>query len=205
MRNVECSLARPRSFCVSAVIGHRIFVIGGENADGNLDSVEYLDFAEERNDDTLSTVISFSSAWTTHSDLVLSDPRYSCGVVAVGSCLVVAGGSRQTVEVLDAHHNRVWNLPPLGEGRLGCSMVTVANQVAVISGEENLSCTTLPLMDRNSWCFHRLFEQQLNGWYHSLECKGIRDVDISPFSMWTPARKRARPNTRQNDKGNDET
>ena len=38
----------------------------------------------------------------THSDLVLSNARSSCAMVAVGSCLVVAGGrGNSTVEVLD--------------------------------------------------------------------------------------------------------
>ena len=158
------SMNVPRSFCGSAIIGHRIFVIGGENEIGGedeLDSVEYLDFEEERKDDTLSTVISSSSTWTVHSDLVLSDPRTSCRVVAVGSCLVVAGGNRPTVEVLDTHRNRAWNLPPSRSCRFGCSMETVANQVAVIGGWHNLPCATLPLMDKNTWCFRRLCEQPL--------------------------------------------
>ena len=86
------SMTVPRSYFDSAVVGHRIFVVGGRNSDEILDSVEYLDFAEERKDDSLTTVISFSSAWTTHSELVLPNPRAFCAMVAVGSCLVVAGG-----------------------------------------------------------------------------------------------------------------
>ena len=38
------SMTIPRQFCTSAVIGHRIFVVGGRNEDGNLDSLEYFDF-----------------------------------------------------------------------------------------------------------------------------------------------------------------
>ena len=151
------SMTVPRSYCAGVVIGHRIFVVGGRNENGQLDSVEYLNFAEERKDDSLSTVISFSSSWITHSHLVLSNAPYSCTVVAVGSCLVVAGG--RTVEVLDTHFNRVWNLPGLQEQRWGCGMVTVANQVAVIGGELNPTCATLPLVDKNTWCFRRLCEQ----------------------------------------------
>ena len=197
------SMNVPRSNCASAVVGHRIFVIGGQNENDQFDSLEYLDFTEEKKDDTLSTVISFSSAWITHSEMVLSNPRTSCAVVAVGSCLVVAGGG--TVEVLDTLRNRVWNLRPYGNPRAGCSMVAVANQVAMIAGFENPSCATLPLMDRNSWCFRRLCKQPSNGWYHSLEGTGIRDADISPFSTSTLAFKRARTNSCQNDRGNDET
>ena len=199
------SMTAPRQWCASAIIGHRIFVVGGRNENGQLDSVEYLNFAEERKDDSLSTVISFSSSWITHSDLVLPIPRAYFAMVAVGSCLIVGGGSRQTVEVLDTHHDRVWNLPPLVNHREDCTMVTVANQVAVIGGLRNPSCATLPLLDRNSWCFRRLCEQQPNGWYHSLEGVGIRDDDISPFFTSTLACKRSRSDTHRYDEGTDET
>ena len=205
------SMIVPRQWFASAVIGHRIFVVGGHNDNGHLDSVEYMDYTtlcdnDEAKNKTGSRFISFSTLWTTHSGLRLSNARRSRAMVAVGSCLVVAGGwHNSTVEVLDTHRNRVWNLPPLDNHREGCSLVTVANQVAVIGGYPNPSCATLPLLDRNTWCFRRLCEQQSNGWYHSLEGKGIRDADISPFSTSTLARKRVRTNTCQNDRGNDET
>ena len=208
--SVGPSMNVPRFCCASAVIGHRIFVVGGCNDKGNLDSLEYLDYAtpcdnHETKEQTGSTFISLSSAWTTHSELRLSNTRSACAMVAVGSCLVVAGGDRDTVEVLDTYRNYVWNLPPLSNSRRCCSMVTVANQVAVIGGGRNSTCATLPLLDRNSWCFRRLCEQQSNGWYHSLEGMRIRDDDFSPLSTSTSARKRARQNTRQNKKGSDET
>ena len=204
------SMTVPRRFCTSAVIGHRIFVVGGHGEHGNVDSVEYLDYAtpcdnHETKEQTGSSFISFSPTWTTQSELRLSNGRSPCAVVAVGSCLVVAGGrGNSTVEVLDTHRNRVWNLPGLQEDRWGCSMVTVANQVAVIGGWRTTSCATLPLMDRNSWCFRRLCEHQSNGWYHSLENAGIRDEDISPFFTSTSTRKRARSNTHRGDEGMDE-
>ena len=199
------SMTAPRQWCASAVIGHRIFVVGGRNENGQLDSVEYLNFTEERKDDSLSTVISFSSSWITHSDLVLPIPRAYFAMVAVVSCLIVGGGSHQTVEVLDTHHDRVWNLPPLVNHREDCTMVTVANQVAVIGGWQIPSCATLPLIDKNTWCFRRLCEQQPNRWYHSLEGLGIRDYDISPFSTSKLACKRARSDTHHGDEGTDET
>ena len=83
------------------------------------------------------------------------------------------------MEVLDTKRNRVWNLPSLLENRVldGCSMVTVANQVAIIGVYDNSTCATLPLMDKNSWCFQRLCEQQPNGWYQQWKEMGrIRDV-----------------------------
>ena len=161
----------PRQWCACAVVGHRIFVVGGIAER----SVEYLDYAtpcanEERND-TLPTFISSLSGWTTHSDLVLSGSRDFGAVVSVGSCLVVAGGrGNSTVEILDTHHNRMWNLPPFHNGisNEGCSMVAVANQVAIIGGWNSPSCATLRLMDKNTWCFRQLCEKQPNGWFHSL-------------------------------------
>ena len=162
-----------RRWCASAVVGHRIFVVGGS-------TVEYLTFGQpsdnEERHDTLSTFISSLSGWTTHSHLALSDPHSSCAVVTVGSCLVLAGDHR-TVEILDTHHNRMWNLPPFRNDRGNCSMVTVANKVAVIGGWHNPSCAILRLMDKNTWCFRQLCEQEPYGWIHSLERSGNRDVD----------------------------
>ena len=180
------SMTVPRQLCGSAVIGHRIFVVGGWNGNEYLDSVKYLDYAtpfdnDETEKEIGSTFMSFSSTWITQSELRLSNPRSCYAMVAVGSCLVVTGGYESSVEVLDTNRNCVWNLPPFAYHRDGCSMVTVANQVAVIGGLRNPSCATLPLLDRNSWCFCRLCEQQPNGWHHSLERVGIRDDDISPF------------------------
>ena len=173
------SMTVPRRFCTSAVIGHRIFVVGSHGEHGNVDSVEYLDYAtpwdnHETKEQTGSTFISFSPTWTTQSELRLSNARSCYAMVAVGSCLVVTGGYESSVEVLDTHHNCMWNLPPFGNDRIGCSMVTVANQVAVIGGWINPSCATLPLMDRNSWCFRRLCEQPRNEWYEFRDGMGIR-------------------------------
>ena len=61
------NMTAPRLFCASAVVDHRIFVVGGS-------TVEYLDFGtpsdNEKKNNTLSTFISSLSSWTTHSDLV---------------------------------------------------------------------------------------------------------------------------------------
>ena len=204
------SMTVPRQFCGSAVIGHRIFVVGGWNGNEYLDSVEYLDYAtpfdnDETEKEIGSTFMSFSSTWITQSELRLSNARSCYAMVAVGSCLVVTGGYESSVEVLDTNRNCMWNLPPFVNHRNGCSMVTVANQIAVIGGWRNPTCATLPLLDKNTWCFRRLCEQQSNGWYHSLEGIGIRDDDISPFSTSTSAHKRARPDTLRGDEVLDET
>ena len=174
------SMKVPRLYYASAVVGHRIFVGGGREEE----SVEYLEFAKTCGENKKTKakkddkVISFSSTWRTHSDMVIS--ASSCAVVAMGSCLVVAGRTRRTVEVLDTNRNLLWNLPSLENGLYGCSMVTVANQVAIIGGLGNSTCLTLPLMDKNSWCFQRLCEQQPNGWYHQWKEMGrIRDANTA--------------------------
>ena len=196
------SMTVPRSYCASAVIGHRIFVVGGRYGHAFLDSVEYLDYATPCDKDATkkeigSTFISFSSTWITQSELVLSNARSSYAVVAMGSCLVVAGGYESSVEVLDTHHNRMWNLPLFGIDRAGCSVVTVANQVAVVGGYRNPTCATFPLMDKNTWCFRRLCEQQPNRWYHCRERsgKGNGDVNVTSWTISTSILKRLKTNT----------
>ena len=221
------SLNVARSFCASAVIGHRIFVVGGRNKEqGNLDSVEYVDFSPDNDDETekeaASTAISLLSAWTTHSDLVLSEKRCACAVVAVGVCLVVTGKGNQTVQVLDTNRICGWNLPPFGNDLEDCSMVKVASQIAIVDGFAGSTCATFSLMDKNTWCFLRLCEQHPNSCFPSRKGMGsihdaeygltvvmmmkrlccfpswngmgsIHDADSSP--PWTVARKRARPHT----------
>ena len=115
----------PRLYYASAVVGHRIFVGGGREEE----SVEYLEFAKTCGENKKTKakkddkVISFSSTWRTHSDMVISDTRASsCAVVAMGSCLVVAGRTRRTVEVLDTNRNLLWNVPSLENGLYGCSI-----------------------------------------------------------------------------------
>ena len=175
------SMNGPRSYCASAVVGNRIFVVGGYNEQGYIDSVEYLEFAKD---------VSFSSVWTTHSDLVLSEPRGSSAMVTVGSCLVVAGGSRQiiTVDVLDTHRNRVWNLPPFPNYRVGFTLVTVANQVAVIGGMLNHSCATYGIVDTYTWCFLRLCKQHVNGCFHSRQGMHIGDINATSCTSSTSIR-----------------
>ena len=203
------SMTVPRQWCVSAVVGHRIFVAGGRNENGNLDSVEYLDYAtlcdnDETKKEIGSTFVCFSSTWITQVEFVLSELRGSCAMDAVGSCLVVAGGGYNlTVEVWDTLRNRVWNLPPFVNYHNRCSIVAVTNQVAVISGLCNPTCATLPLMDKHTWCFRRLCEQQRNRWCLLGEGMNIQHADNSPFSTSTSAHKRARPDTRRGDEGKD--
>ena len=97
--------------------------------------------------------------------MVLSVGGTRFSVVAVGSCLVVAGTDKRTVDVLDTFRNRTWHLPPLHFPRVGCSLVTVGSHIAVVGGLGNESSATLPVMDKNTWCFWRLSEPQRNKSY----------------------------------------
>ena len=168
------SMTVPRAWCATAVIGRRIFVVGGCTER----SVEYWGFPkpcynEENKDKTLATVISSLSGWTTQSDLLLSiQPYDSVAMVAVGSCFVVVNFSTPDVEILDTNRNRMWNFPPFGNSLAYCRMVNVVNQIAVIGGLNNSACATFPLMDKHTWCFRRLCEQQPSGWYPSLGKNG---------------------------------
>ena len=180
------SMTVPRSWCGSAVIGHRIFVVGGCAER----SVEYLDVAidnEETRENTATTVLSLSSTWTTHSKLVLSECRCFYTAVPVGSCLVVAGGrDNPTVQVMDTNRNCVWNLASSGMNQNGFSMVRVANHIATIGGRGDFTCATLPLMDKYTCCFGRLCEQQPHEWRcHVREGVGIRHVHGTSCSTST--------------------
>ena len=81
----------PRERFGSAVIGDRIFVVGGYNKSDELDltSVEYLEFQKSSAIETTKTaaeVFPPSCAWITLADIKLSAPRQN-RVVSLGSRL----------------------------------------------------------------------------------------------------------------------
>ena len=160
------SMSVPRCGCASAVIGDRIFVVGGYNRHNGeaLKSVEYLEIHDPSGNETMTTVgavFPSSCRWTRHVQLNLSMRRCDHAVVAVGSCLIVIGGifAADTVEVLDTRRNTLSILPQLTGSRYSCSAVVHSRGIAVISGYEDTSCATLSLVDKNTWCFRRLIEQ----------------------------------------------
>ena len=160
------SMTVPRSGCASAIIGHRIFVVGGYNGHNRegLKSVEYLEIHDPSDNETMATagaVFPSSCRWTCHDKLELSMSRCHHAVVAVGSCLIVAGGSfvADTAEVLDTRRNDVWTIPRSAPPRIFSTAVVHSRGIALISGLRNPSCATLSLVDKNTWCFRRLTEQ----------------------------------------------
>ena len=157
------SMTVPRCGCASAVIGDRIFAVGGHNGT-DIESVEYLEMHDPsgiETMDTASAVFPSSCRWTVHGQLNLSMRRNHHAVVAVGSCLIVMGGyfGVDTVEVLDTRRNTLSTLPQLTGSRYSCSAVVHSRGIAVISGYDDTSCATLSLVDKNTWCFRRLIEQ----------------------------------------------
>ena len=165
------SMTVPRCGCGSAVIGHRIYVVGGYNRHNEevLQSVEFLEIHDPSGTETMNTasaVFPSSCRWTRHDQLNLSIPRTNHGVVAVGSCLMILGGCTSMVlggstlaeydEVLDTRRNTVWTVPrPRRPGYI-YSAVVHSRGVAVIGGSD---CATLSLIDKNTRCFCRLIEQ----------------------------------------------
>ena len=110
------SMTVPRCACASAVIGHRIFVVGGSRNGTALAAVEYyLEIHDPSGNETMNTanaVFPSSCRWARHGNLDLFVPRRDHAVVAVGSCLIVMGGcnlrAQTTAEVLDTRRNTVW-------------------------------------------------------------------------------------------------
>ena len=159
------SMTVPRYSCASAISGHRIYVVGGIYGCSSLTSVESLKFEGPSPDETLNTasaVFPSSCRWTLHHKLKLCVPRTSHAVVAVGSCLIVMGGlstGRYDGEVLDTRRNTMWTIPR-STGPLDVSSAVVHSRgMTLIGGDDNASCATLSLSDKNTWCFRRLTEQ----------------------------------------------
>ena len=146
------SMTVSRAFCGMAAVCHRIFAIGGSNGSSDLNSVEYLDFIEasqETNED-VGFIIPLSSKWKVHKDLVLSVPRTHHAVGKVGTCLIVTGGiideTVKSVEILDTKRNVVFRLPDMTVLRIGLSVVSCRDGIAVIGGDCEDSCETLSLI-----------------------------------------------------------
>ena len=156
-----------RSSFGMAVIGSRIYVVGGsgldyldDEDDTKFDSVEYLEFDDwltEKQKDTKS-MSPLTNSWTIHKDLVLGTPRSQHVVVRVGCCLVVEGGmhnqgyDHRSGEVLDTLRNRVWQLPNMNKTIQGSNVVAISSGIVTI-GEDLIPGQTLSLADKNSLCF----------------------------------------------------
>ena len=151
-------LSKGRCFFGMAVIGQRIFVVGGKQRWSLLHEmhVEYLEFDDCSNptDATVSSVFPLTKSWKIQKDLVLDTPRFQHCVVKVESCLVVAGGLDSdrnvlsSVEVMDTQQRVVWKLPCMTTERNYGSMVVISNGILAIGGSEEDNCEYLVLTEK---------------------------------------------------------
>ena len=150
-------LNKGRYFFGMAVIGQRIYVVGGQPANNKL-PVEYLEFEDCSNhaDVTVTSVFPSTKSWKIQEDLALDADRHQHCVVKVGSCLVVAGGCSRdkeglsSVEVMDTEQHVMWKLPSTTTKRNSFSMVAISNGILAISGEEEDSCEYLALTEKKT-------------------------------------------------------
>ena len=165
-----------RAYFRMAVIGSRLYAVGGIDNEKTVSSVEYLELDDcvvegpgggPQRSILISPSNKVSSIWTNswriHEQLALNTPRICFGMVRVGSCLVVVGGRDQqgngffSGQVLDTQNNYSWQLPELRWKRDGCTLVAHSTTgIVVIGGSDCIICERLPLVDQKSACFARL-------------------------------------------------
>ena len=148
----------------AAVVDNRIFVVGGWVNSRRSTSVESLLFQQQPQDkdkdhtnSNSNVTCTFLNSWRMEPHLSLSSPRDSHAVAKMGSCLVVAGGWTNSVEVLDVQWGVVWSLPNLTILRpCGCSMVTLSDCLLVLGGEDSEDCVeslALTVYQKHERCF----------------------------------------------------
>ena len=161
------SLQECRRDFALAVVGSRIYAVGGLGTASCRESVECLEF-DDWLDPVTSTVPLSTQSWTIHKELILNIPRAGFGAVQVGSCIVVAGGwgvrglGVGAVEVVDTVRNTTWVLPDVTVSlvRGVCGIMPLSNSLAVIIRNSPMEfwCETLSLVDQKSWLFAHLLD-----------------------------------------------
>ena len=143
------SMNLARSSFAAAVMDNHIFVVAGWVNGRRSTLVESLLFQQQPQDKDKDHTHSNSnmsctfpnSSWRVEPHLSLSSSRAAHAVAKVGSCLVVAGGWTNSVEVLDIQRGVVWSLPHLTIPReYGCSMVTLSDCLLVLGGNHSMDC-----------------------------------------------------------------
>ena len=164
------SLKAVRRSTQIAVIGRRIYVVGGFNASKSRRYVEYLEFEDWVDDSsaTAASVFPLSNPWKTLKDLGMDTYRGHRVAGQVGCCLVFAGGKMQkkngsveiltSVQVLDLERQKIWKLPKMTRV-LRDSLAVTSKGVILIGGSTRTnrdSCEILSLVDKNTRLFARL-------------------------------------------------
>ena len=161
------SLQECRRHFAMAVVGSRIYAVGGLGTVSCRESVECLEF-DDWLDPVTSTVALSTKSWTIDKELSLNIPRAGFFAVQVGSCIVVAGGwgvrglGVCAVEVVDTVRNTTWVLPDVTISwvRGVCGIMPLPNTLVVITRNDRMEfwCETLSLLDQKSWLFARLLD-----------------------------------------------
>ena len=159
------SMNSTRSSFGAAVMDNCIFVVGGSVNGRRSTSVESLMFQQQPQDKDKDHANSNSnvtctfpnSSWKMEPHLSLSRSRGDHAMAKVGSCLVVAGGCTNSVEVLDVQRGVVWSLPNLTiERPYGCSMVTLSDYLLVLGGdnlEDSTESLAMTVSRKHERCF----------------------------------------------------
>ena len=166
--SVGPSLREGRMRFGMAVIGQRIYVVGGYQHCLRRSAVEYLEFDDRLNDTSTSEPSVFQTAmsWQTHKGLFLDITRCDHAVVKVRSCLVIVGGWCQggvygwSVEVVDTQRTMIWKLPYIQRGTT-CpfKILALSDGILVIGGNKKKAFSEkLSLVDKNSGVFTRMLE-----------------------------------------------
>ena len=157
------SMNSTRSTFGAGLMDNRIFVVAGWVNGRQSTSVESLLFKQQPQDKdhtngNSNVSCTFpNSSWKMEPHLSLSSPRDFHAVAKVGSCLVVAGGCTNSVEVLDIQRGIVWSLPNLTITReYGCSMVTLSDCLLVLGGNnsvDSVESLALSVSRKHERCF----------------------------------------------------
>lgn len=116
-------LLKARSVCGSAVIGTKLYVVGGYDGERAMDSVEVFDCVE--------------NAW--RSLPPISQRRCSCSCSVLDGKLYVVGGvcgplALSQVECFDPESNTWTSVEPLSESRSACGVASINDCIYAVGG-----------------------------------------------------------------------
>ena len=152
-----------RCFFGAAVLEHKnqIWVSGGcKGYNGETyDSLESIEFHGSSPPFFSASKWALYDEYSFYDKMRLRKPRCEHSMVAVGDCLIVAGGRKSPqseavpfVEVVDTERRLVWRLPDLTIPRTRMAMVRIADEYLLVLGGETNKLESLPLYNENTLC-----------------------------------------------------